>query len=708
MKKRSGKPAKRPRDSGKLFRALVERGSDAVALIAAQGPLSFVGGAIPPLLGYRPDELVGDSAFALLHPDDLELATDLFRRLREEPGIPITAEVRCRHKDGSYRQIEAVGVNRLDDPAVRAIVATYRDVTERKRIEAELRVLVESVQAVVWRSDARTFRFSFVSREVEALLGYPPERWTSEPTFWLDHVHPDDRGWSAAYCRAETDQLRAHEMEYRMLAADGRVVWVRDVIRVLAEQGRPKELVGVMLDITARKRAEQVQAATYRIAQATIAAPDLPALLAAIHETVAELMSARNFYIAVHEPATGLLSFPYFVDEFDTGFEPRPLGRGLTDYVLRTGASLLATPEVYDRLVSAGEVELIGAPSIDWLGVPLKAQGRTIGVIVAQSYTEGVRYGEAEQHILEFVSTQVAQAIERRRAADELREQTELLQRIVDHVPVMLAIFDARGRILWGNGEWSRVLGYTLEEARGRDFFAELYPDPAERTRVFETMGAPPGRWSDFRTTLRDGRAIETSWANVPLPVGGTLAIGMDVTEPRRAEQALRQAEERYRMFITQSTEGIWRFEPDEPIPVTLPADQQVERCFAASRLAECNDAIAQMYGYASASELVGAPLGDLLARTDPKNVELLRAFVQSGYRLADVESHEVDLNGRPKTFLNNLVGLVEDGRLVRVGGTQRDVTDARPLEEQLRRAEEMEAVGRLAGGIAHDLHNIP
>src|SRR3989442_16028488 len=121
MKKRSGKPAKRPRDSGKLFRALVERGSDAVALIDAQGTLTFVGGAITPLLGYRPDELVGDSAFALLHPDDLELATDLFRRLREEPGIPITADGRCRHKDGSYRHIEAAGGDRGGCPPARAV-----------------------------------------------------------------------------------------------------------------------------------------------------------------------------------------------------------------------------------------------------------------------------------------------------------------------------------------------------------------------------------------------------------------------------------------------------------------------------------------------------------------------------------------------------------------------------------------------------------
>src|SRR5207302_10943912 len=131
-----------------------------------------------------------------------------------------------------------------------------------------------------------------------------------------------------------------------------------------------------------------------------------------------------------------LLSFPYAVDERDEDFPTKKPGKGLTEYVLRTGQPLLVTPEVQTELERRGEVELIGAPSIDWLGVPLKIGDRTIGVLVAQTYTPGVRYGEREKEILQFVSTQVAMAIERSRAEAELRASEATYRSLVEDSPL--------------------------------------------------------------------------------------------------------------------------------------------------------------------------------------------------------------------------------------------------------------------------------
>jgi PAS domain S-box-containing protein len=466
--------------------------------------------------------------------------------------------------------------------------------------------------------------------------------------------------------------------------------------------GRAVGRVWSFRDVTARHRAECVQEAVYQISHTAHTADNLLALLGAIHEIVGELMPAKNFYVSLYNEKDDRLEFPYFVDEYDTARDipPRKLRKGLTEYVLRTGQPLLATPDVYEKLVATGEVELIGAPSIDWLGVPLKVKDRTIGVVVTQTYSQGVRYGETELDILTFVSSQMAMAIERKRVEDAWREQSELLQRIVDNIPVMLVFLDEQGRIQWGNREWTRTLGYDITEARERDIFAELYPDAAERQRVRDSVGAPVGQWTDFRTRNRAGSVLDTIWANAPLTGGGWLAIGMDVSDRRRSE-------ERYRSFIAQSSEGVSRLEIDPPVPTNLPEDEQIDRLYRGGRIAECNDAMARMYGYKDAHELVGTALADLHDVRDQANREQIRSFIRAGYRLSDSETREHAKDGKPRVFLNNVVGFIEDGHIVRVWGTQRDVTDQRHLEEQFRQAQKMEAVGQLAGGIAHDFNNL-
>ena len=126
----------------------------------------------------------------------------------------------------------------------------------RRGHEEQLAALIHSVDGIVWEADAATFRFTFVSPRAERLLGYPTARWTDEPAFWVDHIHPDDREHASEYCRQCTREKRDHEFEYRMLAAGGRTVWLRDLVTVVVKNDRPVKLCGIMVDITAHKAAE--------------------------------------------------------------------------------------------------------------------------------------------------------------------------------------------------------------------------------------------------------------------------------------------------------------------------------------------------------------------------------------------------------------------------------------------------------------------
>lgn len=173
-----------------------------------------------------------------------------------------------------------------EDVANLAAGAIERALHHRQVLESEqrLRALVDGLGAIVWEADASTMAFTFVSRRAEEVLGYPVRRWVEEPDFWVGMLHPEDRDYALSYRRVATGEARDHEIEYRLVGADGRTVWVQDIVQAQSdEHGTALRLRGVMVDVTPRKRVEKVLlqsrerfASLARTLQASLLPPDLP------------------------------------------------------------------------------------------------------------------------------------------------------------------------------------------------------------------------------------------------------------------------------------------------------------------------------------------------------------------------------------------------------------------------------------------------
>ena len=229
------------------------------------------------------------------------------------------------------------------------VLETNNDITERKRAEEEreqllareqaarvdaegaqhrFRDLVNSIEGIVWEADAVTFKFLFVSKQAERILGYPVKRWLSEATFWKDHIHPDDREWAVNFCAKATAEKRDHDFEYRMIAAEGQSVWLRDLVTVVVEGDRATRIRGVMVDITQRKQAEEAlreQANLLDLTHDTVFVRDMNDVITYWNR------GAEELYGWTSEEAIGQVSHQFMQTIF-----PAPLEK-INEELLRTG-----------------------------------------------------------------------------------------------------------------------------------------------------------------------------------------------------------------------------------------------------------------------------------------------------------------------------------------------------------------------------------
>ena len=139
----------------------------------------------------------------------------------------------------------------------RGAVVYHTDITELKKAREDFAMILNGARGILWRAKLPGFQTIFTSKHVETILGYSVQAWTTQPDLWVSRIHPEDREWVLAFTARATKEGRSHDFEYRMISADGQTVWLRNIVNVVVENGRPREVVGISVDITERKRAEE-------------------------------------------------------------------------------------------------------------------------------------------------------------------------------------------------------------------------------------------------------------------------------------------------------------------------------------------------------------------------------------------------------------------------------------------------------------------
>jgi len=398
------------------------------------GQTYYISPQIKTMMGYDPDEwaLNNDLWTKAIHPDDRERVMAEYNRTFET-GEPFTIEYRMTSNAGQIVWIrdEAVLVR---DQSGRPLFwqGIMLDLTERKQAELALeeseeryhRLFDLSPDAIAVHSGGKILLANAAALNLVGAA--TPEEIIGKQM--LDFVHPVYRKLVIERTRQQIAEGKvAPVTEEKFIRVDGTAIDVEVIAAPIHFQDSLASLV-IFRDITERKRAQALQEAIYRIAIATETTKSLRDLFPQIHRIISSVMPSDNFYITLYDEEHNVMRFPYFKDDQDEPYlnEIQP-GQGLTAYVLRTGKSLLCTQAVHDELERQGAVKLLGVPSAIWLGVPLVIEGKTIGVMVVQHYSDPDAYGERDQHMLEFVSTQVAIAISRKQADDALQRQLKEL-----------------------------------------------------------------------------------------------------------------------------------------------------------------------------------------------------------------------------------------------------------------------------------------
>ncbi|MEP6787255.1 MAG: EAL domain-containing protein [Acidobacteriota bacterium] len=677
------------RESEARYRIVTESASDAIMTIDQDHTILFVNPAAEKIFGYALDEMLGQKLFMLIpealrdvHAEGMKRYEATNQRHMSWQGVELPA----LHKDGHEVLVE-ITFGEISRDGQRLFTAVVRDITQREQANEEFQ---RNLSLLTSTFEATTDGILVVDRENKIV--------TYNRNFVEMAGVPDDvisTKDNDKVINSVLDQLADPEtfMEKTRLLVQQPENHGYDIVefkdgRILERHSHPHvsggEVVGRVVsfrDVTERRRSEIESQVISKIIQGVATTAKLDELIALVQQSIAQVIYAENFYVALYDERTELLNVPFCMDKFDTCAPPQKLGKGLTAYVFRRGLPTLLTDADVRDLCDRGEVESVGTASAVWLGIPLRTPTGVIGVLVVQHYDDETAYAERDIELLTSVGDQIALAIERKRAEDALRESADNLaaaQRIT-HLGSWELDLDDLDEPRNNQSRWSdetfRIFGFEPGQidAPNQSFYNAIHPDDNELIAQALDATLKEGQPYNFehRIILPDkserivherAELIYDDETGRPIKLLGTV---QDITDRRRTDAALNDSEYKLRTLFTSMNEGLSQVDNDEVIQFV-------------------NDRLCEMTGY-EREEMIGQKTLDLLFDDEGRNL-ILEANKER--KLGISGQYEARMKKKSGELIWVLVSgapvLNEQGVLTGTIGMFMDISERKLSEEQL------------------------
>ncbi|MFM9268219.1 PAS domain S-box protein [Tychonema sp. BBK16] len=627
------------------------------------------------IFGWKTAEIIGKywHEWPIVYTEDFEQVKLVTNKLLDGSEPRNICHNRNYTKDGSVIHCEWNNSAQIDAAGkVVSILSFVLDVTERHRTQEELRrreqaftALAENATDMIARCD-RQLCHLYINQAVEAVTGKlrgefigKTNQESGMPTHFCNL-------WNEA-CLKVFGTGKQETIEFELSTPHGKKYYHCRVIPEFAEDNWVETVLVIARDITELKQTElqlrQSEAKFRTIVESNI----IGIIYWDINGNITEANGA--FLNTVDYTRDDLLSGRINWQEM--------------------------TPPEYRSLDEEKLAELArNSKLLPFEKEYIRRDGSRVPVLLGAALSEGSQ---------EFGVSFVLDLTDRKRAEESLKQQKELLQTIFDNVPVMIAFLGNSGEISWVNRHWEQVLGWSFAEIKDRDMLAEFYPQPEYRQQVLEFIQAATENGCDFKTKVRDGRIIDTSWANVRLSDGRYIGIGQDITDRKRVEAELKELNETLEAQVAQRTAELETFFDALPDRIFVVERENMRQPFV-------NKSVAKIAGFKSTKEMQGKTVFECFP------TKLAEQFARENLHV--FESGETLHFQEEFSFLDNKTTYFDtfkiplrnvDGEIYALIGTSRDITELIETKQALsERTEQLEIANQelesFSYSVSHDL----